>query len=768
MFEKLREILKQLDRSIFEGERYERNMRGITLVAVFIVVLNAITGPLNLMNGYIGVFVASTLFGIAGLVMLFFARFKRNRTGAVVTAFISVIALFTYEILTVSHGFPIFWTLLLPLAFCYLADVKTGICLSLYFLVLFLVLFYTPLRDIVAVQYSDVIAQRFPILYFADVALTTYIMVQYHLTTLRQMDNAKQLLEAKEAADRANAAKSEFLANMSHEIRTPINAVLGMNEMIIRESAQMRDLPVGDTQALQSSLENIDSYAGDVQSAGRHLLSIINGILDFSRLEAGKMDIVEAPYSLCSLLHDVYRMAFFKAQEKGLEFALDVDEALPDNLYGDKARLRQVISNILTNALKYTAQGSVSMTVRGSMDDGNEPGRTIQLAIEARDTGIGIKPEDIKRLFEQFQRVDLDRNSTIEGTGLGLAIAQDLLKAMGGSIQVESEYGVGSAFTVIVPQKIVSCEPVGDFRLQVKRDASATEAYREAFRAPDARILVVDDTRMNLTVAEGLLKSTGVQVDTATSGMRAIELAGETVYDLILMDQRMPEMDGTEAMRHIRRQADGPNSQTPIVCLTADAIIGAKERYLEEGFTDYLSKPIESQALEQMLIRHLPEAKVAFAPQGSREADAEKAQDGAYVPEGYSALREADIDPAVGLRYCQGDEGLYKTLLAEYAYGADGKARDMEACRAAQDWDGLSILVHALKSTSRTIGASKLSEAAARMEQAADSADEKAVDGGFTQLLALYEETAAAICLLDLPEEEPSSEDDEIMEFFPE
>ena len=415
----------------------------------------------------------------------------------------------------------------------------------------------------------------------------------------------EELKEQKQIADEANAAKSQFLANMSHEIRTPINAVLGFNELIIRECTE-----AGESAQAGRSFENIRMYAGNIQSAGGNLLSIINDILDLSKIEAGRMDIVDAPYTLTDLLNDVSNMVFFKAKEKGLEFTADVDETLPDKLYGDKARVRQVITNILSNAVKYTDRGSVRIKVRGRAEGGMEPGQMLRLSIEIKDTGIGMRHEEMDKLFTKFQRLDLSHNSTIEGTGLGLAISHQLMTMMGGTIEVESEYGSGSVFRIELPQKIVSTQPVGDFRERFEKDILSIKEYKEEFRAPSAHILVVDDTRVNHKVAKGLLKKTLIQIDTAESGEQAINLARENKYDLILMDQRMPQMDGTEALMHIREQKDGRNVTTPVICLTADAIIGAKERYMAEGFTDYLAKPINSHELEQTLIKYLPKDKI--------------------------------------------------------------------------------------------------------------------------------------------------------------
>lgn len=428
-----------------------------------------------------------------------------------------------------------------------------------------------------------------------------------------------------------------------------------------------------------------------------------------------------------------------------------------------------------SGARSYTDRGSVRMAVTGEVEGGCEPGQTVLLHIAVSDTGIGIKPEDIDKLFAKFERVDLDRNSTIEGTGLGLAISQGLLSMMGGGVRVESEYGEGSTFVIDLPQAIVSSEPIGSYLTQCERGAQETQAYEEAFHAPDARILIVDDTKMNLAVAVGLLRDTGLTIDTAGSGMEAVGLAGENAYDLILMDQRMPEMGGTEAMRRIQAQEDGPNRETPFICLTADAVIGAKERYLAEGFADYLSKPIDSKALERMMIRHLPSELVIPATREVGKAnglllpdwDGHGAQPNGNDLDGYAPLRVAGIDPKTGLDYCQGDESLYRSLLEEYAHSSDEKACDMAKYREEQDLENLGILAHAVKSSSRMIGAAALSDIAAEVERAADAGDLEAVESGFPEMMALYEDAVSAIRLLIPPAEEPAFDDGEIIEFFP-
>ena len=569
----------------------------------------------------------------------------------------------------------------------------------------------------------------------------------------------------KEAADNANKAKSDFLAEMSHEIRTPINAVLGMNEMIMRESSQALEVFPPEREA--AAFTNINMYAGNIESAGNNLLSIINDILDFSKIEAGRMDIVEGNYKLSSLLNDISNTIFFRANEKGIDFRVDVDETIPDGLCGDKVRIRQVITNLLGNAVKYTDHGSVLLKIR-SKAESVEIGKTITLVISVKDTGIGIREEDIKKLFVKFQRVDLKRNSTVEGAGLGLAITQSLLAMMGGEIHVESVYGKGSEFTICVPQKITSCEPVGNFKTKFSKNKLGIKAYHESFRAPDARILIVDDTRMNLTVAIGLLKKTELQIDAVLSGPDAIEYARTTPYDLILMDQRMPKMDGTEALRHIREQYDGLNRETPVICLTADAVFGAKEHYLAEGFTDYLTKPIDSRALERMLMEYLPKEKVILV-------DDEDQSDHAFMEAGvqgrYEPLRTALVQPETGLRYCQGDEAFYQSVLRDYAQSAEKKAVDMEQDFNKENWKDYAILVHSLKSTSRTIGAQSLSEEAAELEAAANRGDAGIIREKHPDLMNSYKEVVRAIGLV-LEKEETVKEtaedtDGEILEFFP-
>ncbi|MBR5761273.1 MAG: response regulator, partial [Lachnospiraceae bacterium] len=386
----------------------------------------------------------------------------------------------------------------------------------------------------------------------------------------------------------ANRSKSDFLANMSHEIRTPINAVIGMNEMIMREAKD----------------EKIADYSKNIESAGRSLLSIINDILDLSKIEAGKMELTEAPYKFSSLINDVVVMISVKAREKNLAFNVNVDETLPDGLYGDEIRIRQIITNVLNNAVKYTEKGSVTLTV-----DYNRTGDDCNLLVRVTDTGIGIKPEDIDKVFEKFDRADMERNKTIEGTGLGLTIVKRLLVMMDGTISVESEYGKGSTFFLRIPQKIRDDDAIGDYRKKFSSASASDGGYKELFHAPDAEILVVDDTLINLTVVRALLKKTKIKIDTATSAAEALIKTTEKKYDTILLDNRMPGMDGAEALPIMRTQEGGLNKETPVVCLTADAVSGARERYIAEGFTDYLTKPIESAALERMLLKYLPKDK---------------------------------------------------------------------------------------------------------------------------------------------------------------
>ncbi|MBQ1248409.1 MAG: response regulator [Clostridiales bacterium] len=567
-----------------------------------------------------------------------------------------------------------------------------------------------------------------------------------------------ELLEEKVRAESASNAKSDFLANMSHEIRTPINAVLGMNEMIIREDNRALDVAESDPMLVQEALENINVYAGDVKKAGHNLLAIVNDILDFSKIEAGRMELAEAPYQLSSLINDINNMIMFKAQDKGLMFNVEADPSLPDELSGDEVRVRQILTNLLNNAVKYTEKGSVILKLRGKKQDEN----TLILTIVVWDTGIGIKPEDKEQLFNKFERLEMDRNSTVEGTGLGLAITHNLIELMGGNIEVESEYGKGSIFTVNIPQKIVSGSTLGDLQTRLKDNAPGNRPYKESFRAPDATILIVDDTRINLTVAVNLLKNTKMKIDTATSGEEAVNMASKTRYDVIFMDQRMPGMNGTEAFHKIRETENGASKDVPVICLTADAVIGAKERYLSEGFSDYLTKPIDNFALEKLLMKYLPDGKVELINEEVSETSEEENPE----EEAFTVLRSVGIEPRAGLKYCQDDVFFYKALLAEYAYGELEKAHNLQKSYEAENWHDYSIYVHSLKSSSKMIGASALSVRAAKLEAAANISDTGTIHTEHDNMMEEYEVLTAVIRSL-IPKSATDPENDDIKEFSP-
>jgi len=383
--------------------------------------------------------------------------------------------------------------------------------------------------------------------------------------------------------ENANRAKTDFLAKMSHEIRTPINAVLGMDEMILRESRE----------------EEITKYAIDIRASANTLLALINDILDTAKIESGKLEIIPVEYALDSLLNDIVNMIYVKARDKKLDFILKVEETIPNSLFGDDVRIRQVLINLLNNAVKYTEKGSVTLEVSATAD-----GDEAEIHFSVRDTGIGIKEEDMPKLYAAFERIEEERNRHVEGTGLGMNIVIDLLDRMGTRLKVESEYGRGTAFSFSLHQTIIENQPIGNFEKR-SRSFYQEQRYEASFTAPDVKVLVVDDNEMNRRVFKGLLKQTLVQVTGAASGFECMDLVRAERFDIIFMDHMMPELDGIETLHRMKQLPDNQCNGVPVVILTANAIVGAKEKYLEEGFDDYLSKPIQAAKLEALLKQHV-------------------------------------------------------------------------------------------------------------------------------------------------------------------
>lgn len=516
----------------------------------------------------------------------------------------------------------------------------------------------------------------------------------YLLSAEEKVRESDALREAKNMAEQANHAKSDFLANMSHEIRTPINAIMGMNEMVLRESKD----------------EAILEYASNIQSASRTLLSLINDILDFSKIEAGRMEIIPAPYKTAGFLNDVVNMIEIKAKQKQLDFLVEIDQALPSVLEGDEVRNRQIIINILNNAVKYTKEGMVKFLVKGIRTDND-----FLLMMQVKDSGIGIKEEDLNKLFDSFQRLDLEQNRNIEGTGLGLAITHNLVEQMHGRMEVSSEYGKGSVFTIYLTQEIIDSSPMGDFRQKSEESAKQAADSSQSFTAPDAKVLVVDDNKMNLMVVKALLKNTGIQITTCMSGAECLELTREEYFDVILLDHMMPEMDGVETLSRLK-QSENPCKNVPAIALTANAIVGAREEYLKAGFADYLSKPIEGSQLEIMLLKYIPQDKIHYE---HPENESNRKQPTANEP-----TAQSYINKALGLQYCSGSKEFYAEVLALYCSSCEDEIAKMQNALKAEDWKKYTVYVHGLKSTSMNIGAEQLSTAAKELEFAGKSITE--------------------------------------------
>ncbi len=536
---------------------------------------------------------------------------------------------------------------------------------------------------------------------------------------------------------KANEAKSEFLSNMSHEIRTPINAIIGMNEMVLRESND----------------DNIMEYATSIRSSSQSLLAIINDVLDISKIESGKMEIVEANYELSSLVVDCYNMIIERVNEKKLTLYVECDEQSPNLLYGDISHIRQIILNLLTNAVKYTEKGDVHFRITGEKEK-----EQWLLKIIVEDSGIGIAKENIDKLFGKFERFDLKKNRNIEGTGLGLNIAKSFVELMNGTISVESEYGQGSVFTVCIPQGIVDAKPVGRIDVGTIAVDKATYKHKCDFIAPQARILVVDDVAANINVFVHLVKGYKMQVHTALSGQECLALARSNVYDIIFMDHMMPEMDGIETLHNMKADTKNLNKNTPVIMLTANALIGMKEMYFEKGFTDYLSKPVVPDKLEKMIKRYLPEDKkiltheeeqnVFTEVESSDYLDITSDISGGKIDNVQSPLQRLkelipDVNADMAIVYCSGNEDIYIEFLKDYA--ANGRYERIASAYKTMELKQYTMEVHTLKSTSRMLGFDKLAELAENLQFAAEQNDVDTINGIHSDMMKLYRSILSAL-----------------------
>ncbi len=540
-----------------------------------------------------------------------------------------------------------------------------------------------------------------------NIRLMTSQLKEYIEYIREQTQKERELKEAALTESQINAAasqaKSAFLANMSHEIRTPINAVLGMNEMILRESSE----------------KDILGYAANIKTASANLLSLVNDILDFSKIEAGKMELLPDNYEVSSMIIDLVNMTRERAQSKGLNYELNISPDLPKTLYGDNVRIKQCILNLITNAIKYTKEGSISFIIDYKKIDDTE----ILLNVHIVDTGIGIRAEDMDKLFTPFERIEEEKNRTIEGSGLGISIVRRLLDMMDSRLQVQSTYGKGSDFSFSVKQKVSDWTATGDLNEAYAQSVEQMSHYKENLHAPKAHLLFVDDTAMNLDVIKGLLKNTGIKIDTVLSGKQALEAVKNNVYDILFIDHRMPEMDGIETLHAMKKMQDNKSAGKPCIALTANAISGVKKMYLNEGFDNYLSKPVNPAKLEEMIKNYLPSEYLEDSPdfenQNANITKAENQLSDAFIQK-LRNIKEIDVDAA--LRNCGSSELLFSTI-EQYHSSINQKALELQNYFEAEDWHNYEIKVHALKSTSRLIGAIELSNLAEHLEKSANQND---------------------------------------------
>ncbi len=512
----------------------------------------------------------------------------------------------------------------------------------------------------------------------------------------------------------ANRAKTNFVSNMSHEIRTPMNSIVGITEILLRSRHSPKE----------------QEYLLNIQSSGRVLLTIINDVLDCSKMEAGKMQLFDEPYDTCSLFHDLRISMENRIGHSGLELIYDIDQDIPCKLKGDMGRIRQVIINLVNNAIKYTEKGSVRFSVHVRQKNTDK----VMLYYEVADTGIGIRKEDQKILFDAFQRVEMDRNRYVEGTGLGLTISQNLVNMMGGVIEVESEYGKGSRFFFTIEQTIIDPTPVSAVNYNGQKD-NVTEKEAEClFIAPEAHILLVDDNELNLVVAKELLKPLRMQIDTAENGLQAVKMVRGSQYDLVLMDHMMPVMDGIEAAKAIRALPEDKYQNLPIIALTANAMVDARKEFLNAGMNGFVAKPIDFTRICNQLKLWLPKDLVRDVPkEEAKKLLTDDLSDREIQPEN----PQTEFSFGEGVKHCGSKAALMKTIRIFYRT-IDSKANKIEQCLKEGLISDYVIEVHALKSSALLIGAVPLSEAAKELESYGKQGKTEVLEEKTPDVLAMY------------------------------
>ena len=675
-----------------------------------------VTIPFNVINGMSGVLTVAILVSIfIDGVCIYMANYKnRLKNSTIAVCFVVGIGLFPVMFFVTgginsgmvcwfSMGIIFIFMLLEGMDFLFMLLTDVAIIIGCY-----AISYYHPEYIVDLHSKKSVFFDVIQSLMISAFAIGSIIKFQrsvydrlYKQAAINNDDLLEKTLQAKRAekqAQTATEAKSNFLANMSHEIRTPINTIMGMDEMILRETSE----------------KIVEEYALDIKTASQNLLSLINDILDITKIESGKMGIVKGEYDFMSLMHDVLNNVTLRAKEKGLEIRLKISNNIPCYMLGDDIRIKQVLTNVITNAVKYTQEGHIDITVDCIRSFGNYA----DLTFSVHDTGIGIKPEDIKRMFDSFERLEVNRNRNIEGAGLGMTITQNLLKMMGSTLNVESVYGEGSTFSFTISQEIINDEPIGDFEQKLKQLSSNYE-YSTSFEAPNARFLVVDDNTMNRKVFVALLKDSQVKIDEADSGSQCLQLIKNQHYDMIFLDHMMPGMDGVETFKAMATLDGNKCLGTPVIALTANAIAGAKERYLTMGFHGFLAKPVVPSQLEKMIRDFLPESLLEYHEPDAKDEARKNRTKKIELPD----IEGVDWDYA--LLHFPDTNMVYQTAIDFYE--SIGFERD-EVLRYYNSLDDsiledYRIKVHSIKSMSNTIGATALGGLAKLCEYAARDHD---------------------------------------------